>query len=172
MKQLLGLILVTSLPLASAFGGLESRLTRIAYPVVANPAVRFIAFLGLCAAYLQGGLAKLLDFGGAVAEAQHFGLPAASVVAAATIITELVGSVLILSGFYRWVGALWLAAFTLIATFVANRFWEIPLPERFMVENAFFEHLGLVGGFLLVAWYDLRERFPKTIEGQHAHARG
>ena len=64
------------------------------------------------------------------------------------------------------------AAFTLIATFVANRFWEIPLPERFMVENAFFEHLGLVGGFLLVAWYDLRERFPKTIEGQHAHARG
>ncbi len=29
-------------------------------------------------------------------------------------------------------------------------------PERFMAANAFFEHLGLVGGFLLVAWHDLR----------------
>ena len=29
---------------------------------------------------------------------------------------------------------------------------------RFMVENAFFEHLGLAGGLLLVAWHDLRSR--------------
>lgn len=27
-----------------------------------------------------------------------------------------------------------------------------------MMANAFFEHLGLVGGFLLVAWDDLRTR--------------
>jgi hypothetical protein len=60
--------------------------------------------------------------------------------------------------FYRWLGALVLAGFTLFATFVANRFWEIPRSERFMVENSFFEHLGLVGGFLLVAWCDLIER--------------
>ena len=26
-----------------------------------------------------------------------------------------------------------------------------------MTANAFFEHLGLVGGFLLVAWLDARE---------------
>jgi uncharacterized membrane protein YphA (DoxX/SURF4 family) len=42
-----------------------------------------------------------------------------------------------------------------MATFIANRFWELPMPERFMSENTFFEHLGLVGGFLLVAWHDL-----------------
>ena len=134
------------------------RLPRTIYPPVSLPAVRFIALLGLCAAYLQGGVEKLLNFGGAVAEAQHFGLPLASVVAGATIVTELVGSAFVLSGVYRWLGALWLAGFTLIATFVANRFWEIPQPDRFMAENAFFEHLGLVGGFLLVAWYDLRQR--------------
>ena len=75
----------------------------------------------------------------------------------ATIVTELAGSALILTGVYRWLGALWLGGFTLIATFVANRFWEMQLPERFMVENSFFEHLGLVGGFLLVAWLDLRK---------------
>lgn len=135
------------------------RLTQSVRPLVTTQTVRFIALLGLCAAYLQGGLQKLLDFGAAVAEAQHFGLPFPPAVASATIVTELVGSALILTGVYRWIGAFWLAGFTLIATFAANRFWEIPQPDRFMVENAFFEHLGLVGGFLLVAWYDLRDGF-------------
>jgi len=27
--------------------------------------------------------------------------------------------------------------------------------ERFTATSSFFEHLGLVGGFLLVAWHDL-----------------
>jgi XapX domain-containing protein len=127
-----------------------------ALALAAGPVLQTVALLGLCAAYLQGGLQKLLDFGAAVSEAQHFGLPAAPLIAAATIATELGGSILVLSGFYRWIGALGLAGFTLIATFVANRFWEIAPTERFMVENAFFEHLGLVGGFLLVAILDVR----------------
>jgi uncharacterized membrane protein YphA (DoxX/SURF4 family) len=125
---------------------------------IATPPVHFIALLGLCAAYLQGGLVKLLDFNAAIAETQSFGLPFAAAATAATIVTELAGSALILTGFYRWLGALWLAGFTLFATFVANRFWEMEPPARFMIENAFFEHLGLVGGFLLVAWLDLRQR--------------
>jgi XapX domain-containing protein len=149
--------------LPSTFPDLEARFVGVLSSIAAHPVIRFIALFGLCAAYPQGGLDKLLDFAGAVAEAQHFGLPGASGIAVATIITELVGSVLILSGFYRWMGALWLGVFTLIATFVANRFWEIPQPDRVMVENSFFEHLGLVGGFLLVAWYDLRERHARII---------
>jgi uncharacterized membrane protein YphA (DoxX/SURF4 family) len=138
--------------------GLLDRLARALASFVATPPVHFIALLGLCAAYIQGGLDKLLDFNAAIAEAQHFGLPFATASACATIVTELLGSALILTGVYRWLGALWLAGFTLIATFVANRFWELQLPQRFMVENSFFEHLGLVGGFLLVAWLDLRGR--------------
>ncbi len=122
---------------------------RIVTAIATHPVVYFIALLGLCAAYLQGGGQKLLDFNGAVGEAQHFGLVPAVPIAIATIVTELGASALILSGYYRWVGALWLAGFTLVATFVANRFWELPMPDRFMVENAFFEHLGLIGGFRL-----------------------
>jgi XapX domain-containing protein len=130
----------------------------IAGHLLTSRAVLTVALLGLCAAYLQGGLQKLFDFPGAVAEARHFGLPLPSVTAIATIVTELAASFLILSGYYRWIGALWLAGFTLLATFVANRFWEIPSSDRFGVENAFFEHLGLIGGFLLVAYLDFRQR--------------
>ena len=56
--------------------------------------------------------------------------------------------------------ALALAGFTLMATFVALRFWEMPLGhERFMAANSFFEHLGLVGGFVLVAWLVGTDRY-------------
>lgn len=129
-------------------------------------AIRWVALLALCAAYLQGGLGKLVDFGGAVAEAQHFGLPFATAIAVGTIVTELVGSALVLSGHWRWFGALWLAVFTLVAAFVANRFWEMPGAGRFMAENAFFEHVGLAGGLLLVAWHDIRER-NTLVAGAH-----
>src|SRR5882757_8706880 len=135
----------------------SDRLARVAASFIATPPVRFVALLGLCAAYIQGGLDKLLDFHGAIAEAQHFGLPFATASACATIVTELCGSALILTGVFRWLGALWLAGFTLLATFLANRFWELAPASRFMAENQFFEHLGLVGGFLLVAWLDLRD---------------
>ncbi len=118
----------------------------------------FLGLLALCSAYIQGGLNKLLDFSGAVGEAEHFGLPMPILVAASTIALELGASLFILVGRLRWLGALALGAFTLAATFIANRFWELPPGhERFMTANGFFEHLGLVGAFLLVAWYDLRQ---------------
>ena len=121
------------------------------------PALRWIALLLLVSAYLQGGLDKAVDFAAAVGEMHHFGLEPAAPLALAVIVLELGASLLILSGRLRWLGALALAAFTLAATFVANRFWSAPPADRFMLENGFFEHLGLVGGFLLVAWHDRGE---------------
>ncbi len=126
--------------------------------VFATRPVHWLALLGLCAAYLQGGIQKAMDLGAATAETAHFGLAPAGPITLATIVLELGASLLILLGFYRWLGAILLAGFTLMATFLANRFWDAPMSERFMLTNAFFEHLGLVGGFLLVAWYDLRSR--------------
>jgi uncharacterized membrane protein YphA (DoxX/SURF4 family) len=122
------------------------------------PWLRWLALLFLCAAYLQGAFNKATDFSSAIAEMQHFGLAPAAPLAIATIVFEFGASLMVLTGFYRWLGALGLAGFTLFATFVANRFWEMGPPERFMVANSFFEHWGLVGGFLLVAWHDLRQR--------------
>ena len=126
--------------------------------------VRWLALLALCAAYLQGGLTKAFDFAGAIAELQHFGMPPIAPLAVLTIVVEIGASLLILTGVYRWAGALVLAGFTLFATFVANRFWEMAPPERFMAENAFFEHIGLIGGFVLVAWHDLRQRLMERVQ--------
>src|SRR5262245_66057080 len=138
----------------------------------ATPLVYWIALLGLCAAYLQGGIVKATGFSGAIAEMQHFGLAPAAPLAIAVIVLELGASLMILTGFYRWLAALSLAGFTLMATLIALRFWELPSgQERFMAANAFFEHLGLVGGFLLVAWHDLRRTAASQETSSFAHRR-
>lgn len=144
---------------------IEAKLSSIARPLFGTRAMRFLAYLGLCAAYLQGGLDKVADFNGAIGEINHFGLSPAPFFAVLVIILELFASAMILTGFFRWPAALALAAFTLLATFLALRFWELPPGmERFMAANSFFEHLGLVGGFLLVAWLDLDQDISRTTE--------
>lgn len=133
----------------------NSPITALARRVTSPAPVRFLALLALCGAYIQGGLTKALDFNGALAEMAHFGLRPEAPFALAVIALELGASALILSGRLRWLGALGLAGFTAMAAVLANRFWTMAPPESTMAANAFFEHLGLAGAFVLVAWYDL-----------------
>lgn len=120
------------------------------------PAFKTTALLALCAAYIQGPLSKIADFPGAIAEMQHFGLTPPSAFAVLVIGFELTASVMVITGFFRWLAAFALAGFTLIATLIALRFWEMaPGMDRMMTTNAFFEHLGLAGAFVLVAISDL-----------------
>ena len=131
-------------------------LETLARRALAPAPVLFLARLALCGAYLQGALVKAFDFDGALAEMAHFGLAPALPFALAVIALEIVAPVMILTGRGRWLGALALAGFTLLATVLANRFWELPPGEaRFFMANSFFEHLGLAGAFVLVARYDL-----------------
>lgn len=119
--------------------------------------VAFAARLLLVSAYIVGGVAKLSDWPGAVAEQSHFGLAPPALWAALTIAVEFIGPALILSGRLVWLGAGMLGVFTFFAALVANAFWGMPAgPERFMATNAFFEHMGLVGAFVLMAMLERR----------------
>ena len=120
-------------------------------PVAAT--LYWLARAGLCLAYVYSGISKLFDFNGAIAEQAHFGLSPPALFAAATIAAQLGGSALLLfaRGRAAALGALGLAGFTLVATFVGHPFWHESGMERFADLNSFLEHFGLVGGFLLVA---------------------
>ena len=129
--------------------------TRLAH-IAGSPVTRTVSLLALCAAYLQGPLTKIFDFNGALAEMDHFGLHPAAFFAVAVIVFELTASAMVVSGVLRWAGGLALAGFTLLATFIALRFWEMaPGMDRMMATNAFFEHIGLAGAFVFVAASDL-----------------
>jgi uncharacterized membrane protein YphA (DoxX/SURF4 family) len=119
----------------------------------------FVARLLLVGAYLLGGVVKASDWHAAVAEQAHFGMNPPALWAALTIAVEIVGPLLSLSGRLVWLGAGMLGVFTVLAAITANAFWLLPPgPERFMATNAFFEHLGLVGGFILAAMLAQAER--------------
>lgn len=112
---------------------------------------------GLCLAYVYSGISKLFDFPSAIAEQQHFGMSPPALFAAATIATQLGGSALMLlwRGLPAALGAAALASFTLLATFVGHPFWRESGMERFNDLNSFLEHFGLIGGFVLVALWEL-----------------
>ncbi len=121
------------------------------------PATAPGARLLLVGAYLLGAVVKIADFPGAVAEQAHFGMNPPAIWAVLTIAIEIVGPVLILTRRWLWLGAGMLGVFTLLAAFKANAFWTMAAGhERFMATNAFFEHLGLIGGFVLVALLERR----------------
>lgn len=116
-----------------------------------SPALFLLARVGLTSAYWIGGLSKLFDWNGALAEAAHFNLHPAAVVAAATIIVELGCSALIIARRATWLACGVLAGFTAVATLIAHAFWTMQGQERFIAMNSFFEHLGLICGFALLA---------------------
>jgi uncharacterized membrane protein YphA (DoxX/SURF4 family) len=105
--------------------------------------------LALVSAYLIGGVAKALDFDGAVAEQAHFGLQPAALWAALAIAVEIAGSLCVVLGRFTWLGAGSLGMLTLVAMTVANDFWNRTGAEHFMALNSFFEHLGLIAALVL-----------------------
>lgn len=125
------------------------------------PGVWLLARIALVSAYLLGAAVKALDFPGAIAEQAHFGMHPPAVWASLTILVELLSSALVLSRRWAWLGAGMLGVFTGLAALTANAFWAMPAGhDRFMATNAFFEHLGLIGGFVLVALTAHRAQRP------------
>ena len=110
-----------------------------------------LARVALVSAYLIGGVNKLFDFTAAVAEQEHFGLHPAWLWAVLAIVREVGGSLLVVTGRLVWLGAGSLGVLTFVAMLVANNFWSMAGQDRFMALNAFFEHLGLIAGFVLVS---------------------
>jgi uncharacterized membrane protein YphA (DoxX/SURF4 family) len=73
--------------------------------ILSWPGVLPIARIALVSAFLIGGFQKLVDFPAAIAEQAHFGLQPAWIWAAAAVIVELGGSILVISGRLVWLGA-------------------------------------------------------------------
>ncbi|WP_321804961.1 DoxX family protein [Burkholderia sp. BCC1993] len=122
--------------------------------LLSQPWVLPLARLALVSAYLLGGVAKALDFDGAVAEQAHFGLHPAALWAALAIAVEIAGSLCVVFRRFTWLGAGSLGMLTLVAMVVANDFWNRSGTEHFMALNSFFEHLGLIAALVLATVLD------------------
>lgn len=111
---------------------------------------------GVCLPLLFSGVAKLLDFNGAVAELAHFGFPFPALFAALTIALQLGGSAaaIALRGEPAVVATLALAVFTVAATLIAHAFWRFGGAARIQHTNIFVEHLSITFALAFVAWWN------------------
>jgi uncharacterized membrane protein YphA (DoxX/SURF4 family) len=126
--------------------------------ILSRPWLLPISRLALVSAFLIGGIQKLIDFPGAIAEQAHFGLQPAWTRAVAAVIVELGGSALVIFGRWVWLGTGGLGVLTAVAMLTANDFWAKAGQDRFIAVNDFFEHLGLIAGLVLVSVLSLHEQ--------------
>lgn len=104
--------------------------------LLSQPWVLPLVRLALVSAYLLGGVAKALDFNGAVAEQAHFGLHPAALWAALAIAVEIAGSLCVVFRRFTWLGAGSLGMLTLVAMIVANDFWNRSGVDHFIALNS------------------------------------
>jgi putative oxidoreductase len=112
-----------------------------------------IALLGrilLAAMFIYAGYGKIGGFAGTAGYIASQGLPLPQVLAAGTIVLEIVAGVLLVVGWKaRW-AALALALFTVLASVIFHAFWSVPA-EQFRTQQLFFlKNMAVVGGLLMV----------------------
>ena len=110
-----------------------------------------IARLLLTALFLVAAAIEITDFPAAAAAQEQVGLHPGWAWAILTIAVQVLGSIIVISGRHVWLGAGMLGVFTGATEFVAHRFWQLSGAAEFQERNEFFEHLGLVAGFIMVA---------------------
>jgi len=123
-----------------------------------NGVTLLIARIWLTLPFLAGGLMKLIDWRSGEAEMLHFGLHPAWLFNLASLVTQLGASLLLILNRRVWLAAGALGVFTVIATLLAHRFWEVTGPERIGEQNSFLEHWSICAGFVLVTVVALRGR--------------
>jgi len=111
-----------------------------------DPAL-LVARIAMAALFIPGGLRHLMDLGAFAAMLHKQGVPGADVLAPIGACVEFFGSIAVLVGFQLRIATLLLILFTIIASFIAHRFWEFEGAARQMQQTNFFKNLAIIGGF-------------------------
>lgn len=116
----------------------------------ANPGIAALGRVLLGLIFLVSGIRKALAYSGTIAGFGAMGLPSPEILVPAVIAVEVIAALLLMVGWQARLAALALVAFTLAATLIAHRFWEVP-PAQFTDQfNAFLKNISIIGGLLLV----------------------
>jgi transmembrane protein len=133
--------------------------------LLTNPITLLVARICVTAPFLEGGLVKLLDWQAANTEMAQTGLHPAWLFNLATVLTELGGSALIILNRNVWLGAGALGVFTVFATLLGHRFWDLTGAARITELNTFLEHATISAAFILVVVVSIRSRSVSIPKG-------
>jgi len=119
-----------------------------------NPALTNVAALVgrilVAAIFLISGFGKIGGFEGVVGYIGSKGLPMPEVLAAATILLEVGGGILLVLGYkVRWVSILFFV-WLIPTTFIFHRFWGIDAAQVQAQQINFLKNVSIMGGFLML----------------------
>jgi putative oxidoreductase len=96
--------------------------------------------------FLNGGWSKMTNLSGFVTGQMNNGVPA--VLAYIAPFAEFLGGLALVIGFASRYAALGLLLFTLIATYLAHRYWTYPAAEQRAQSGQFWKNVSIMGGLL------------------------
>ena len=101
--------------------------------------------------FLLTGIGKIGGFTGTVAYISSVNLPLPSVLAAGSLVLEIVAGIALIVGYKtRW-AALALALFTIAAAVLFHNFWAMPPDKQMMQQVIFMKNMAVTGGLLMLA---------------------
>jgi putative oxidoreductase len=98
--------------------------------------------------FIRSGIGKILDFSGTQQTMSDVGIPLTPLVLVFTILFEIVGALLVITGFKARLGAILLLIFIIPATIVFHN----PLADPSQTTQLF-KNLSIMGGLLLILAY-------------------
>ena len=106
---------------------------------------------GLAVVFLYAGADKLWHWKESLDEVAALGLPVPRLFVTITVVTQIVGAGMVVTGIFASLGAVVLAGFTTLATVLGHRFWLLrgQLARRELTTAL--EHVSIVSGLLLLA---------------------
>jgi putative oxidoreductase len=107
-----------------------------------------LARLAIAAIFLQSGFGKLTNLGGFVAGLEGQGVPLAAVLGPLGAVVEFVGGLALALGAWTRLAALLVAGFTVVATLIAHRYWELPADQQMIQSIQFMKNVAIIGGLL------------------------
>jgi putative oxidoreductase len=129
-----------------------------------NSLVLLVGRILLAAMFVEAGFRKLT--GGYAATAVNIAahhLPLPKVLAAATIVFELGGGLMLVVGLFARCVGLALFFYTLVLAVVFHPFWSVPAAQHQAQMAIFMSHLSIMGGMLYVFAFGAG---PASVDGR------
>lgn len=104
----------------------------------------------LGALFFISGIYKILGFSGVAGWMASSGVPAASLLLAVTIVIEVAGGLMLITGFRARLAAIVIALFLVPVTIVFHGFWSADAAGFQNQLTQFLKNLAIFGGMLLV----------------------
>lgn len=101
--------------------------------------------------FVLAGYRKITTVAATIAQMDHQGIPYPNMLVWGAIAVELGGGAMLAAGLATRGTAFVLAAYTLALALIFHAYWAVPAAAARSEFNAFFEHLGMIGGMLYVA---------------------